>query len=239
MKPTFYIFDVARAMVLVAMVASALAAQQDPSERLAQVLPPEVAAAVLERIEDARLRALPTGALANVALEGVAKGRSADEVLAGVELLVGDMGRAREALLTSGRAPVAGEVEAATTAMRMGVEGASVSALARSAPSARTLAVPLLVLGGLAQRGLPSEDALSAVLERLDLRADDMALLRDFPEMGRGLGRAMRPEGTGPPAFAPGGIQVPGAGGPPFPVGPPFEPGARPGRGRGRPPGGI
>ena len=69
------------------------AAQQDPTERLTEVLPPEVSAQVIERIEAARARELPVQSAANLALEGVAKGRGAEEVLAAVELLVGDMGR--------------------------------------------------------------------------------------------------------------------------------------------------
>jgi len=242
MKRSFRMLYMTLAITLAVLPPRDAFAQQDPSQRLAEVLPPDVAAAVLARIEQARARELPTSALANVALEGVAKGRSAEEVLAGVELLAGDMGRAHEALVLAGRVPLAGEVEAATAAMRMGVDGETVSALARSGPSARTLAIPLLVVGGLAQRGLPADEALAAVLERLAARADDMALLRDFPEMGRGLGRAMRPEWAGPPALAPGlsDLHVPGAG-PPVPVGPPVEPGPRAGRGRGRgrPPGGA
>lgn len=191
----------------------AAAAQQDPTERLLDVLPAEIAADVVTRMGSARSQGLPQAAIANVAMEGIVKGRSGEEVLAAVELLVGDLGRARDALSESGRTAGEGEIEAAAAAMRMGVDGDAVSALARSQPSGRSLSVPLLVIGGLAQRGLPSDQALSAVSARLTAQAGDAALLGDFPEVGRELGRAMRPDETGR-ALAGGfaGFQVPVAG---------------------------
>lgn len=219
-----------------ALLPMAGAAQQDPLERLAAVLPEEVAAQVISHIEAARLLELPVQAAANLALEGVAKGRSAAEVLAAVELLVGDMAQAREALQSAGRPPEEGEVEAATAAMRMGVDAESISGLAQSQASGRTLAVPLLVMAGLAERGWRSGDALAAVAERLQARADDATLLGDFPEVAHGLGQRMRPEEVGP-ALASGlhGFQVP-VSGVTVPVGPQSGP-AR--RGRGRGPGGL
>lgn len=227
-------------MLAVALLPVSAAAQQDPSERLAEVLPPEISAQVLERIETARARALPVQAMANFALEGVAKGRSADEVLAAVDLMVGDMGRAQDALQSAGRVPGDGEVEAATAAMRMGVDAEAISELAGSGPSGRSLSVPLLVMGGLAERGLPSDQALAAVRDRLSARADDASLLNDFPQVGRDLGQGMRPDQVGP-ALAGGlaGFQVP-VSGVTVPVGPQSENGRRPaGRGRGGRPGGI
>ncbi len=226
-------------LLAAALLPVSVAAQQDPSERLTEVLPPEISAQVLERIETARARELPTQAVANIALEGVAKGRSAEAVLAAVELLVGEMGRAQDALQAAGRAPGEGEVEAATAAMRMGVDGEAISELARSQPSGRTLAVPLLVMGGLTERGLPSDQALAAVRDRLSAGVGDAGLLRDFPQVGRDLGQGMRPDQIGR-ALASGfsGFQVP-VSGVTVPVGPQNKNGRRPsGRGRGGRPGG-
>ena len=123
------------------------------------------------------------------------------------------MGRAQDALQAAGRAPAEGEVEAATAAMRMGVDGEAISELARSQPSGRTLAVPLLVMGGLAERGLPSDQALAAVRDRLSAGAGDAGLLSDFPQVGRDLGQGMRPEQRGH-ALAVGlaGVRVPDSG---------------------------
>jgi hypothetical protein len=217
---------------------SAALAQQDPLERLAEVLPDHVREQVMATVEAARSRELPPQAMANLALEGVAKGRSAEEVLAAVEVLVADMARAQEALQTAGHEPAPGEIEAATAAMRMGVDGSTVSELARSQPSGRALAVPLLVIGALAERGLPSDDALAAVRDRLAERAGDAELLRAFPEVAQGLG--MRPDQVGT-ALASGkaGFQVP-VSGVTVPAGPPADPGpgaGRPREGRGRPDG--
>lgn len=216
-------------LAAVATLPLSTAAQQDPIERLSQVLPAEMAEQVLARVEDAREMSLPTQAVANLALEGVAKGRSAAEVLAAVELLVADMGRALEAMQSARHDPGAGEIEAATAALRMGVDGAAVAELARSAPSGRSLAVPLLVLGGLAQRGLPSEEALTALSERLAARAPDAELLAAFGAPGgRGLG--VGPGGTVPNVA--GGRGAPAAG-VTVPAGPPDGAG-RPPDGRGR-----
>jgi hypothetical protein len=213
----------------------AAVAQQDPAGRLSEVLPPEVAEQVLERVETARAAALPAQAVANLALEGVAKGRTAAEVLAAVELLVADMGRARDALQTAEHQPAAGEIEAATQALRMGVDGAAVSELARSAPPGRSLTVPLLVLGSLAQRGLPSDQALAAVQDRLAARVPDAELLSTFGAPGGARGGGGPPAGVGPGAAG-------GRGGPPggvgVPVGPQDDAGRPPvGRGRGGLPG--
>lgn len=225
------------AVALVLLPAGA-AAQTDPLERLADVLPADVAEQVLARVQSARARDLPAQAMANLALEGVAKGRSGAEVLAAVELLVTDMGRAQQALQAAGHAPAAGEIEAATAALRMGVDGTAVSELARSGASGRSLAVPLLVLGGLTERGLPWERALAAVRDRLQARADDAALLGAFPDVARGLGAGMRPDQVGT-ALAGGlaGFEVPVAG-VNVPVGPQTDRGRGPaGRGGGPPEG--
>jgi hypothetical protein len=212
--------------LIAALLPLSVAAQQDPVQRLGEVLPADLAAQVATRVEAARSGGLPTQAVANLALEGVAKGRSSAEVLQALDALVSDMGRAREAIQAAGRQPGAGEVEAATTALRMGVDGSAVSELARSGPAGRSLAIPLLVMGGLTQRGLPSDEALEAVRARLAARAPDAELLSTFglPGQGRGFG----PDGAGPDV---GG----GRAGQQVPPGPPEDPGSR-GRGRGGPP---
>lgn len=224
-----------RALIILSLAClpSVAAAQQDPMVRLAEVLPVSVREQVLARIESAQARDLPERAMANLALEGVAKGRSAEEVLAAVELLVADMGRAQEAFQSAGHAPADGEIEAATAAMRMGVDGASVSELARSGPSGRSLTVPLLVLGGLTERGLPSDDALVAVRDRLAARASDGELLGSLPGMGSGMGRGQRPDFVGgPPTMS--GLPATGV---PVPVGPQQGHGRPDGRGRSGGPG--
>ena len=220
-----------RALILAAFLPVPVAAQVDPVSRLSEVLPSEISERVLESVEAALDRDLPAEAVAHLALEGVAKGRSPEEVLSAVEALVGDMGRALAALERGGRAPDEGEIEAATTAMRMGVDGAEISELARSQAQGRGLAVPLLVLGSLAERGLPSDQALAAVRARLGAGADDSSLVGDVLRPGRGPATAMDPPGH---AIGGGvtGLPTPAAG-VGVPVGPPTDNTHR-GRGRGR-----
>lgn len=228
-------------LVLGILVAPTSGAAQgtDVATLLAGRLPADVEDAVLERIGRAEEAQLPTGPLTDLVLQGVTKGRSGDEVLAALDGFVGDLTQARAALARGGAAPTHDEVEAATMAMRMGADGDAVSSLARSRPGGRSLAVPLLVLGGLTQRGLPSDQALGRVVERLSARADDAELLDDLPPIpgGPGVGRP----GLQPPAgpFGPNGLATPGhagQGGPPVgprgggrPVG--LSPAGRPGPG--------
>jgi len=223
-------------LAAVALLPLPVCAQQDPVARLTELLPSSVSQLVVQRVEEARARRLPAESLASLALEGVAKGRSPEEVLSAVEALARDMDQALSALENGGRVPREGEVEAATAAMRMGVDGEEISALARSQASGRTLAVPLLVMGRLAERGMPSDRALGAVRDRLGAGADDAELMRDVPGRGEARGVGVGPLG---PALAGdlAGFPVP-ASGVGVPLGPPTD-NARPGRGRGHGPGGI
>src|SRR5215210_3908661 len=116
------------ATALVVQPASAQVPARDPSTRLREVLPADVAQRVLSRIEDARARQLPAQAQR--------------------------MEAARFFLSTGrGSTAAADEIEAGAEAMRKGVEGSSVSLLAKSAPLGRSLAVPLFVIGSLTDRG--------------------------------------------------------------------------------------
>jgi hypothetical protein len=196
-----------------ALAPASSAAQEDLTQRLTELLPAEVSAQVLERIESARTRDLPDRAMASLALEGVAKGRSGADVLEAVEALGIDLGRAHEALQASDRAPLQGEVESATAAMRLGVDGTAVSELASGQPSGRSLVVPLLVLGGLVDRGLPSDEAIAAVRARLAEGVGDGELVESFPGVGRELGLSMIPANRGPAAReGVVGIEIPVAG---------------------------
>ena len=218
----------------------------DPVARLGEVLPPEVAAQVMARVQAALDRDLPAQAMANLALEGVAKGRSPEAVLAALDGLAGDLSRAQEALQARGGQPASSEVEAAAMAMQMGVDAEAVRTLAQAGPSGRSMAVPLMVLGGLAEQGLERGQALERVRTRLMAGAGDEEIMGELPEYARmrmafragdaGAGMGM---GDGPGVGA-----VPGQGpmtGIAVPVGPPTEvgpPSGLPGRGpRGGPAG--
>lgn len=134
------------------------------------------------------------------------------------------------AALASGRSarPAGDEIEAGAEAMRKGVDGASVSLLAKSAPSGRSLAVPLFVIGSLTDRGLTSDQAMQRVLQRLKDHASDTDL-ESMPGLlpaqaaggqanrptstGRDFGQSHRPASSGRPATAGPPAGVPGNGG--------------------------
>ncbi|HUQ97938.1 MAG TPA: hypothetical protein VM166_00705 [Gemmatimonadaceae bacterium] len=165
------------ALTLFASVSSAQTRPADPSTRLRQVLPPEVAERVLATIADARAHELPATALENRALKFAAKGVEPAGIERSVTEQAARMDAAKTALLAGRRSRPAGdEIEAGAEAMRKGVDGAAVAMLARSAPSGRSLAVPLFVIGTLTERGVPSSEALQRVLERLKARASDAEL---------------------------------------------------------------
>ena len=194
------------------LAAQTTAPAADPSAKLQAVLPADVAARVLAKIAEARARELPAAALENRALKFAARGVVPREIERSVNEHAARLGAAKKAIET-GRGARAGdaEVEAGAEALRQGVDGKTVSELAKDAPSGRSLAVPLYVIGGLVDRGLPSDDALARVLERLTARASDAEIQRELPPQAA-AGQANKPATTTTP---PGAGKRPGSAGPP------------------------
>ncbi len=236
---------IAAFMALAAPV-SAQGTSDDLSARLREVLPAEVAERVIATVSEARSRGLPAQALEQRALMLARKGTEPQAIARSVAAESRAMGQAKAALARgrsgrSGRSgqPADSEVVAGADAIRKGVDGAKVSELAKSAPSGRSLAVPLFVIGSLVDRGLPSDAALARVLERMNARATD-AELSQLPEQataGRARAEAARAAaGARQPAGARGaGAAAGGArGGPPANVPPAASGRGRP-AGRGRP----
>lgn len=217
---------------------------EDPSARLKQVLPADVAERVLARIAEARARQLPAVALEQRALKFAARGVAPRDIEQSVNDHAARLASAKQAI-EAGRAQRAAgeEVEAGAEALRMGVDGATVSALAKSAPSGRSLAVPLYVIGALVDRGLPASDALAQVRQRLAAQASDAELER-LPaqaiagqakrpaQTGRELADTKRPgnAGRGAAGNVPAGVPANAGGGarPSTPTPPVAPPGGRP-----------
>lgn len=214
------------ALVGASTVVRAQTPANDPSDRLKQVLPPDVSARVLAVIAKAKAVDLPTEALENRALKFAAKGVHGDSIVKSVTEQEQRMEHVRDTLQHArGQKPSGDEIEAGAEAVRKGVDGSKVSALAKSAPSGRSLAVPLYVIGSLVDRGLPSDSALARVEARLKARASDRDLEtmpNELPsqatgshgnapaETGRALAETKRP-GSAAGAGQSGGS----AGGPP------------------------
>ena len=181
---------------LVLLPVAALA-QQDPVERLRDVLPESVVDQVVAIVQDARARGLPEQAVASLALEGVAKGRSGEQVRQAAEALTAQLTAARGAFDVAGRPAAADELQVAATALAQGVDGAAISDLARSVPSGRSLRVPLAVIGGLTERGLRANQALEAVLTMLEERAPDGELAVMAQSADQMLAQGMAPDQIG------------------------------------------
>jgi len=215
--------------VLVAQGSSAQVPARDPSARLREVLPADVAERVLARIADARARQLPAAALENRALKFAAKGVDPKAIERSVNEQAQRMDNARSALASGrGSKPAGDEIEAGAEAMRKGIDGASVTLLAKKAPSGRSLAVPLFVIGTLRDRGLSSGQALQRVLDRMNARASDddlESIPGELPaqgiagqanrpaEPGRDFGQSHKPAARGRPATAGPPAGVPANGG--------------------------
>jgi hypothetical protein len=223
---------IALQLLVAATLAQSVSAQapaKDPSVRLREVLPADVANRVLARIADARAHQLPAEALENRALKFAAKGVDPRNIERSINEQALRMANARAALITGrGSNPAADEIDAGAEVMRKGVDGASVSLLAKSAPRDRSLAVPLFVIGSLVDRGLPADQALQRVMARLQARASDADLEampgnatsngnggQNRPDgmSGREWGQSHRPANSGKPASAGPPAGVPGNGG--------------------------
>ena len=217
------------AILLLAASANAQGAAKDPSTRLREVLPADVAARVIARIADARAHQLPGEALENRALKFAAKGVDPASIERSINEQALRMENARVALVSGrGSKPAGDEIEAGAEAMRKGVDGAAVAALAKNAPRDRSLAVPLFVIGSLTDRGVSADQAMQSVLDRLTARASDADLEslgseisprnnsgqgRPDGQSGREFGQSHRPANSGRPANAGPPAGVPGNGG--------------------------
>src|SRR6185436_18693873 len=133
------------ALAVFALLAAGVAAGSqvpagDPASRLRQVLPADVATRVLAVIAKARSRDLPAEALENRALKFAAKGVDAIAIERSVVEHEERMERVSDAFQqVRGRKASGDEVEAGAEALRKGVDATKVTAVARSAPSDRSL----------------------------------------------------------------------------------------------------
>ena len=143
-----------------------------------------------------RRQQLPGQALENRALKFAAKGIAPVEIERSVAQQADRMEQVKTVLERArSTKPLGDEIEAGAEALRQGVDEKTLTALAKSAPSGRSLAVPLYVIGSLVNRGLPADAALARVEQKLTARASDTEL-EQLPAQAI-AGQANRPADIG------------------------------------------
>lgn len=215
--------------------------QEPPAEVLTRGYSAEVVERVRQIMDDSNTRGLPSGVLADRALEGAAKGVTGAALIEGLERELADLERASESL---GPAASPASVEAGALALEHGLPAGDLAHVADAVP-AGGIPVALLFVSELHRLGVPVDRALEAVARARARGGDAAALmtlgasLRAEDRMSRGavlraLGsRGFAPPGVspapGPAAWSPTDPPVPpGTGVPP---GPPGGDGERPGGG--------
>lgn len=145
------------------------AAAQDP--RLAGRLDPTTAAIVVRIADSARAAGLPAEPLIDKALEGASKHASSQRIVDVVRGLAQRLETAREAL---GAPTATADLVAAAGALYQGVPPAELRRL-RAARPGQSLALPLVVLADLIERGVPVRTATSVVMDVARTGAEDAA----------------------------------------------------------------
>jgi hypothetical protein len=169
-------------LALLLSVPAAAAAQDS---RLIERLDTATAASVQQVVDSARSAGLPTEPLVQKALEGGTLGASGERIVAAVEALHGQLGRARDAL---GENANDAELTAAAGALRAGLPPTALRRL-QSLRSGQPLVVPIAVLTDLVAEGVSPEQATRSVLDLArDGRPDDefVALRRQVQIQRRG-----------------------------------------------------
>lgn len=221
------------------LLSAPLAAQEDARmERVRDAFPAEAADEIAHVVSDAEAEGLPSGTVLGKALEGAAKGIPPERVVAAVSRHADRLRRAT-GLLPEGTGPHG--LVAAADALQRGVPDDAVRELGARAGDGTPEA--LVVLGDLAEAGVPVDRALEVVTEALAQGRRGQGLLgmpaavRRLTRQGTPPARAARAvtralAGKGPPSGVPpvqlppqaGGPPVPPGAGPPDGAGPPGEP---------------
>src|SRR3989475_1358845 len=156
-------------LALTALVALPLAAQApDVAARLTGRVPPEVVSAVAGIAASAAGRGLPVEPLVQKAIEGGAKGKPADRVIAAVRALSDQLAAAADALRSGGGRVGAGGGEGGAYARGAGLGVKQVQQLARAGPPPYDAARTWRAGATLAALGVPPKntvDLLAGVIE--------------------------------------------------------------------------
>jgi hypothetical protein len=136
-------------------------------------LDPAVAAEVMHITDSARLAGLPSEPLLDKALEGVSKHADDRRIVQAVRGLAQRLGAARAAL---GPAASESDLVAAAGALYQGVPPTDLTRL-RAVRNGQPIALPLVVLTDLIERGVPKATATSVVMDVARTGAGDAAFV--------------------------------------------------------------
>ena len=164
-------------------------ASHDP--RLAAHFSGDALARLESVLDSARAAELPTEALVQRALEGATRRLPPERVLAAVSALAGRM-RTSRALL--GPKATEADLMASASALHAGIDQGTLSRLARSR-GGTGVALPLIVLVDIVERGVPQDTAKRVILALSDPRVGDA----DFQALRQSI---LRDIGSGAPAGA-------------------------------------
>lgn len=157
--------------------------------RLAQTLDADTYRAVVQIIDDARERALPTDPLVDRALEGAMKRASGARIRAAVTTLAQRLDIAKKALSPS---PTESDIAAGAGALSVGVPRETLREI-RSIQPDRPIAVPLGVLTELVSRNVPVERATLLVVELLRRGATPPQLIALGENVQRDIAAGIEP----------------------------------------------
>ncbi len=214
------------AALLAAAFAGAAEAQDVRAQLSSRGLPPELVDGIAAVALEAAGRGLPTGPIAEKALEGWAKRAAANRILIVVQSFSTRMGDAQTAMRSAGIATLPGPViAAAAEAMGRGMSGSQVVDVVRAGPAGADAAPALHVAAALAAQGMAMDQAVSVVAtamrggrdanEILDMPSVMRAMQArgmEMPEIGRQLMQGAGQRGTGmmgPRSGLPGAGQRP------------------------------
>jgi hypothetical protein len=165
------------------------AQETSPLSRLEQSLDADTYRAVVQVIDGARARELPTDPLVDRALEGALKRAPGARIRAAVSTLAQRLEIARSALAPS---PTATDIAAGAGALGVGVPRETLRTI-RSIQPDRPVAVPLGVLTELVARSVPVDQAASLVVQLLRRGATPRQLVALGADVQRDIAAGIEP----------------------------------------------
>ena len=173
-----------RTLIVSSMVlasGSSIAAAQ--AGRLEDRLDPATRASVVALVDSARGVGLPVEPLIDKALEGSSKGASPARIVAAVRALRDNLASTRRLL---GAGATTAELVAGASVLRVGLDGQALRDLRALRPGG-SLAVPLVVLADLIDRGVPPDTAAALVARLTASDAGDIRLAELRREVARDI----------------------------------------------------